>query len=271
MITFRYVAAVAAVAICASSCAIRFDKKKILAELAGIEVIHLSDVQVRKDTAVGRFNALSCMGNVEVKLVQDDISANVSITAPDNVMPYVKADVEDGILNVRCDTKDKVYTGSCDITVTVHAPSLRSLDIVGSSEFSCGSMNIPGDTLSVSISGSGEADFGLLTAAAVKISVAGSAELGIESADAGRIDVSVAGSGEVDIDGIRADEVNADVAGSGSVELSGTAVTASLGVAGSGEVDAEKLKCPAVSTEVRGSGSITYQGTDGRIKSGTSK
>ncbi len=264
-------AAVAAVAICASSCAIRFDKKKILAELSGIEVINPSDVQVRKDTAVGRFNALVCRGNVEVKLVQDDVPDNVNITAPDNVMPYIKADVEDGILNIRCDTKDKVYTGSCDITVTVHSPSLRSLDIVGSSEFSCGSLNIPGDTLSVSLSGSGEADFGMLASAAVKISVAGSAELGIESAETGRIDVSVAGSGEVDIDGIRADEVNAEVAGSGSVELNGTAGTASLSVAGSGEVDAEKLKCPSVSAEVRGSGSISYQGPDGRIKSSTSK
>lgn len=263
----RFAAAVALVAALSSSCMIRLDKKSILKEVSGYKLMTKSDVIMTRDTSVAPFHALTVSGGVKVRLVQDPVSEKISITGPDNFVPHVTLNVEDGVLHIGSDLASgrMLRMTDGDIKVEVHAREITAVSLAGSVEFECDGLDLPGKDFAAALAGSGELDLGFLNAASVSVAVAGSAEVDIDRLTAGDVDMSVAGSGEISVDGMDVDEVNAEVGGSGEVDLNGKAEKASYKVTGSGEIDASELTCGTTATKVGGSGSIRYRDASGNV------
>lgn len=263
-----FAAALMAAGVLASSCMIRLDKKKWMQEISEINVVTPSNVTAVKDTSVSRFNAVSYGGRIKVFLIQDNAEKNVTVSASDNILPFIKVYVEDGTLHIDSKVKRRpgVYLETDDdVVVTLHSPSVDLVNIAGGGELICDSLDMSGRELSIKISGSAEVDFGKIMAGSLMIAVSGSGEFDVDSVSADGVTVSVSGSGSVGMDELETGNVNAAVSGSGSIEFKGKAGTAVFSVAGSGDIDAEKLKCGTVSTHVGGSGTIKYMDKDGKV------
>lgn len=247
-----------------SSCMFRFDRKDALRLLEEERVMMVtpSRVYVSVDTAVGDFCGIAISGISEVEFVQDDVSPHVQIYGSDNIVPFVKAEIKDSLLNLSW--KEKKGAFNDDLKVTVYAPSISVLTMAGSVDFKCTHLEVPDIEFSAMMAGSGDAEFGRIVCRSLNVSLAGSSDIEFMNVHAGDTHINIAGSGDLDMSGIDTGSIEVSVAGSGDVRLDGTAGTADYSIRGSGEINAENLKCPDTSSSIRGSGSVVYQDADGR-------
>ena len=258
--------AAAAVMALSSSCVIRFDLNKIRTALDSASMLKASGVCVTRDTAVADFSGIVASGSIDVRFVQKQGENKVSICASDNVLPYVRLTEEDGNLNIRTEFPSGLSLISCgDIVVTVTSPDLASVELFGSCDFKCGSLEMSDGNFRIQCCGSSDAEFGTLTAASLDIQAAGSSDVEFGRIATGNLDVSAAGSCDVELKNITAATLRTNMSGSSDICVSGRADEAEYRAAGSSDVDASALECKSTVTSVAGNCSVKYREADGRL------
>ena len=226
--------AAAAVLLSLSSCMVRIDNKAVRGLESGIVVAN--GVLVSEHRNLPAFDNIAVKGSLDLNFVQREGEAGIDIEISENILPYLLSEVEDGTLTVcfHSDSIGSFTTGKSNITV--YAPDLSSVSVVGSGDFNCLSLSHSGD-FSVAIAGSGDTSLSDLHCDGLNLSVAGSGDIKAQDVVAGSVTVAIAGSGDV--------------------ALSGTAESADYSVVGSGDIRASGLKVSgSVSQSVRGSGDI---------------
>lgn len=183
--------------------------------------------------------------DVEVR-VADEYS--VEVQAQENLLPLLKAEVQDGKL--RLYFEDNVSNAK-DLKVWISAPSYDHLALAGSGTLKAVS-TLSGERLELSIGGSGDIDVPQADVGKMKCSIAGSGNIKV-AGKASDIGFEIAGSGDITAKDLVASTGNASIAGSGSVTCH-VEQTLKAEIAGSGDVF--YAGSPSVDTDIAGSGKV---------------
>lgn len=212
------------------------------------ERIHGSGNVVQERRDVRGFSAVHFAGAGELNIRQGK-EESLSIEADDNILPYIRSDVEDGKLMIGFRRGVWVSTSS-PIRYTLMVKELDALELSGSGKAHAGPLR--SQDLRIHLSGSGEIRMDALDADTLKADISGSGNMEIPGkinlqeiriSGSGRYhapdlesqsaDVTVSGSGDCTI---RVDQnLSAHISGSGSVEYYGNP-TVNKRVSGSGRV-----------------------------------
>ena len=174
--------------------------------------------------------ATAIFGHVEVTQGNNE---GVTVTADDNVLPYIVTEVRDGVLQIRTRPNTSLRTHT-PLDVKVVARDVQSLRLSGSGDIVASRIETP--KLVLDISGSGNMRL---------------------SGRARAFDAHISGSGRVDAARLAADDAAVQVSGSGRLILSASK-TLKTKISGSGELD--YYGDPVVEQRISGVGRVRRAG-----------
>lgn len=192
---------------------------------------------------VSGFDRITLSGSGDV-IVTQGMGESLTIETDDNVMQYVKAEVDGGTLNLGFEEGINIISPS-RLVFYVGVDDLTGLRITGSGGIEA--ETIETDRLEAGISGSGNVWITDLTANAIRVNISGSGEIDL----AGEVvaqDVNISGSGEYLTGDICSETVSVNISGSGDATVCAT----------------ERLD-----TNISGSGSVNYYGRPSINSSGS--
>ncbi len=185
----------------------------------------VSKTEVR---TVADFHRIEINGGCDVALTVGS-PASLTLTADDNLLPYLVTEVRDGALVVEMKSGSYAPTTAMKLVATV--PALDAMIVRGSSDAVLNGLT--GERFTVQISGSGDVRAsGKVGAVAAKIT--GSGDLRLLDLEAREAVVEVSGSGDVDVWATEA--LVASIAGSGNVSYKGETAKVTKSIAGSGSI-----------------------------------
>jgi hypothetical protein len=170
---------------------------------------------------VSHFNRVSLTGLGEVVITQGE-EESLTVKADDNLMPYIKTEVENGtlILGFTDEFKNKRIQPSKRIKFDLSVKDITGLDISGA-----GYVNVA-------------------------------------SLDTDRLEIVVGGVGDVNIRSLTVEELVVHLNGVGNVELAGQVAEQDVEINGFGAYQAAKLESQTTTVKVNGAGSATLWATD---------
>lgn len=196
------------------------------------------------------FTGIENQGDFEVCYVRDS-ACFVEIEAEENLIPYVRTDVYNGVVRI-----DKHPNRRLDpnypIIIYVHAPEIISVEMSGSGR-------IYGDTIEsnqcmVDLSGSGQINIPIMTQS-VNATISGSGSISL-SGVAQHADLRISGSGDIHAYGMPVAECIARISGSGNIY---TQVSSLLDVNISGSGNVYYTGSPSLTISILGSGQVIHQ------------
>ena len=196
----------------------------------------VSENTVEKNVAVSDFHALSVGGAMKVTYSSDSISG-VSVSAPENVMPWIVVESNDGKLEVYMKSGHPNFFGHMRVEVTAKSQVLTYAGVSGASSFTAG--NITAESFGLSVSGASKAEITGMHAQDMKIEVSGASKANVSGIAGGRLD--------------------ADVSGASKAILSGKCGQADLSASGASKVDASGLAAESISRSATGASEVTAQ------------
>ncbi|HTE54306.1 MAG TPA: head GIN domain-containing protein [Kofleriaceae bacterium] len=188
-----------------------------------------SGVMARETRPVGVWNRLSLDVPGSVRVVQGPATP-LRIETDDNLMDRVVTRVRDGELEIGTD--DDCCVDPTRLVVDVSAEEIRGLALDGS-----GAIVLPkpidGDSVELSLDGSGSIEVAMIRA--------------------GDVSIDIDGSGQVDVV-VDADRLRTSIDGSGDTLVAGSAGEHDISIDGSGDVEATSLETGSTRIEIDGSG-----------------
>jgi hypothetical protein len=210
-------------------------------------------VSEKRDTKGFSGVALGMSGEVELR--QGNVES-VTVTADDNILPFIETVVERGSLQIRWKRDGRrVQSHNRKIRIVVEAINVESLAVGGSGRIVASTLK--SSTLSGSVGGSGEIRVDRLDAQTVSADVGGSGRLLL----AGRTDTLKAvsgGSGQLQLGDLVARTATVSTSGSGRTVV---AARESLSVAAAGSGSVGYYGDPITKIAKAGSGSVSRQGS----------
>ena len=171
-------------------------------------------------------------GDVEIR-ISDQYS--VEVEAQENLLPLLKTKVENGKLDVYFSEN---VSNAKDLKVRISGPAFDDLALSGS-----GNMKV----------------LTPLSGESIELSIGGSGNIDLPQADVGKMDCSISGSGSITVGG-KAGDASFHIAGSGDIGAKNlAATTAKAEIAGSGTVNCNVSQ--TLKAEIAGSGDVFYTGT----------
>jgi hypothetical protein len=207
---------------------------------------------IHEKREVRGFSEVSFGGSGELNLRQGN-EESLSIEADDNVLPYIRTEVEGGRLLIEF-RRGVSISPSSSIRYTLMVKDLAALDLSGSGHTYTGPLH--SQDFRVRLSGSGEIRMDALDAATLKADISGSGDMEIPGRVA-RQEIHISGSGRYHVPDLESQSVDISVSGSGDATL-WVRDSLSARISGSGSVG--YYGSPSVTRKVSGSGSIHHLG-----------
>jgi hypothetical protein len=170
------------------------------------------------------------MGGSGQLIIEQTGKESLTITADDNVLPYIRSEVTGSTLRLGLKAPMTHIRPTTRVVYKLTVKELDRLNVSGSGATEAKSLHA--DRLKIDISGSG------------KVSAAG---------DAQALDIDISGSGDYRGEDMQCKRVNIDISGSGSAVVAASD-TLDAGVSGSGSI--EYIGNPRVDQRISGSGSV---------------
>ena len=248
----------AATFVALSSCSfIRIDTKTLMTMFEE-EGIDLSESPKKAVSASGpvvtevrdglpEFTGIESSIPIDIEYSQGD--QYVSISAPNNVMPYISTEVVNGTLKIK-------FSGARvknvkDIGAVIRTPDLRSVDLNGAGDIEMkGHVEI--SQIDIAINGAGDVDIDDLTVNSFQIDVNGAGDIEIERIACESFGADISGAGDMSIDSIEAASLRVGLSGAGDCTLAGHVTEADLSVNGAGSVDVRNLRIDHENSNVNG-------------------
>jgi hypothetical protein len=221
-------------------------------DVFGERVIHGRGPVLIESRPVGHFTGVSNGTAAEVEILHG-FTDRVFIRAEENILPYVRTRIQNGIL--------RIYTD--DVTLRPRYPIIVEVDIVTLNRLeSSGSGFMRGQfldatRLEISTSGSGDIDLPELLADSLIINSAGTGDVTAEGQVA-RLRLNMSSSGRVDTRDLEAFVAHATISGSGSGTIR---VRDHLSATLSGGGSLLYFGSPEVDETVTGTGTVQRQGS----------
>ena len=202
---------------------------------------------VSKEISIEDYSVIETFGSADVIYEQKDVAPYLRLVIDENLIEYVSATVESGVLTIRSTeqmkpTEYKIYTNS---------PNLSKVKIEGSTDVELrGTLN--SDNLEISLAGSGEVEADNLQVKELIVEIQGASDVEL-SGKATDCNIRVKGSGDVKAYNLEAKNVICRISGSGDVNIHAVE-TLNVEINGSGDVKYKGK--PQITQSVRGSGTV---------------
>ncbi len=194
-----------------------------------------SGKRVTETRAVSGFDEVVLAGSGELYIEQGENEA-LTVETDDNVMKYVKADVQGDSLVLGFEDNVSVSLPQ-PIIFRLTVRDLTSVTLAGSGKVAAKALET--DKLTINLPGSGDMTFDKVDTTTLHVTIAGSGNIEIADGTADSEEINMLGSGDFDARSFQVKDASATIAGSGNIS-----------VRASGELTAKVL----------GSGNIRYYG-----------
>ena len=226
------------------------------------ETIVPSKNYVTKKVKVDRFDGISTATSIDVVYTQTSGNPDVEVYAPDNLMEYVRVEVENGMLKVYFQSKEKPHNGISirgkhETEVRVSAPALHAFRASSSGDIVLKNGLRTNGQVSMKSSSSGDIEGGEVVCDELIASASSSGDVLLTKVTCTSLDADASSSGDVTIKDLKAETVEADASSSGDVILSGECRSANLSASSSGDVEAKHLKADKVVAGASSAGDVT--------------
>ena len=195
------------------------------------------------------FNAVRISGGWTADIRYSE-TFSIQIETDENIFPYLDISLTGTTLNIGFKSGYSISPTRCKASITM--PSLIKLQTSGSLTGSISSFNMPEDSMSIDISGSGNITASDITVNTLKVDVSGSADFSA-TGKAENMIADISGSGNIKTTGLETEKADVSISGSGSAKVW---VTGHLkaDISGSGSIRYKGE--PATEIKNSGSGSI---------------
>lgn len=215
-------------------------------------------VAVTREIKVGEFSRIDVPDFIDVRYTQTTDGQSVNLTCDENLTEHFAITVKNGALVVETKPSHSLITKT-DTYVTVCSPVLTGVDLSGSGDlYINGPMTAEGsfsadlsgsgdlkaeghiiaESISIQLSGSGDASVAGMTASYAEFETSGSGGIKARPVTAEKVSVSSSGSGDCTLGLQNSGSLDIHLSGSGDVTLSGTArAIISISQTGSGDFD----------------------------------
>lgn len=213
---------------------------------------------VTKKVNVDSFHAISTSSSVDVIYTQTSGSRNVEIYAPDNLVDYIYAKVEDGVLKVgfKAPKNNFSITGRHKKEVRVSAPAVNSLKASSSGDIILKNGLKTAGKVTLKASSSGDVTGGTVSCDDFTAMASSSGDVTLDNVSCTNFLASASSSGDVTVKNLNATNVSAESGSSGDVTLAGVCENASYAASSSGDVIAKGLKAVNVNASASSSGDV---------------
>ena len=196
------------------------------------------------------FNALSISGGWIADIRYSE-TFSIQIETDENIFPYLDISLTGTTLNIGFKSGYSISPTQCKVSITM--PALIKLQTVGSLTAVISSFNMPKDSMSIDISGSGNITARDITVNTLKVDVSGSADFSA-TGKAKNIIADISGSGDIKTTDFETEKADISISGSGSAKVW---VTRHLKADISGSGSVRYKGNPVIETKSSGSGRIS--------------
>ena len=214
------------------------------------EVIKGNGTIEAKTFPQSNFNAISIDGGWTAD-IQYSETFSIQIETDENIFPDLDISVAGTTLNIGFKSGYSISPTQCKVSITM--PALIKLQTAGSLTAIISSFNLPKDSMSIDISGSGNITARDITVNTLKVDVSGSADFSA-TGKAENMIADVSGSGDIKTTDFETEKADISISGSGSAKVWVTRhLKADIGASGSVRYKGN----PVIETKSSGSGRIS--------------
>ncbi|MNJ84786.1 hypothetical protein D3C87_22460 [compost metagenome] len=196
------------------------------------------------------FNKISLSIDADVNYVQDSVYF-VEISAQQNVIDVITTDINGGELEIEF---SKWVRKHSNITIVIHSPDLRAIDLSGSGNVESSSDILTTD-LELNVSGSGNIVLASVHSDELEAKISGSGNISVSGGEVTNQKATISGSGSVEMENLKANNSDAKISGSGSISVWAVDQLKAT-ISGSGDIRYKGN--PIVNTNISGSGSVIH-------------
>lgn len=196
----------------------------------------VSDNIITKNITVSDFHAVRVSGAMNVAYTRDSV-AGVSVSAPENVMPWIVVECSDGTLEVHMKHGHPNFYGRMNVEVAASSSMLSYAGISGASSFTASD----------------------IAAGSFELNVSGASKTNISGLSASEMTIEVSGASGANVSGIAGDRLNTRVSGASEAMLAGKCGHADLSASGASEIDASALAADSIRKSATGASKVTAQ------------
>lgn len=230
--------------------------KHIALLLLAVTTLTLSSCQIKKNVKdetvktyqlnLKDFKSIKNQSNCDIFFTQSD-TYSVVLKAPQSWKDSHKIYVQDGSLVIGAASQNSLTNNdetiiipssdNSDATLTISAPSLGNVNLLGNGDFVTNS-DLTGEDLEISLRGNGDILLkGVKLDGSFRLTALGNGDFNFKNLQANDVSYAVTGNGDVDGNLSRVAQTSAQIIGNGDVELSfDHCGTANVGITGNGDV-----------------------------------
>lgn len=221
---------------------------------------------ITQKVKVDNFDGISTSSSIDVKYTQTTGSTDVEVYAPDNLMQYVKLEVEGGMLKIFFYSEETGKSinikGKHDTEVRIAAPAVHALQASSSGDILLMNGLQCEEEVSLSASSSGDIKGGNILCKALETEASSSGDIELESVQCTSLMTEASSAGDISINDVKAETVNVQASSSGDVSLAGVCRSAKFESSSAGDIEADGLKAEHVIAKASSAGDITCHATE---------
>ena len=186
---------------------------------------------------------------------------DVEIYAPDNLMEYVKVEVDGGMLKIGFESEEKGrglnINGKHDTEVRISAPAVHALRASSSGDIILKNGLQTTGKVNIESSSSGDIKGANIVCDALDTEASSSGDIDFEKVECTSLMLEASSAGDVSIKALKAETVYAEASSSGDVSLEGICRSAKFEASSAGDIEADDLKADEVIAKASSAGDIT--------------
>ena len=221
---------------------------------------------ITQKVKVEHFEGISTSSSIDVKYTQTTGTTDVEVYAPDNLMEYVKLEVEGGMLKIYFYSEETGKSinvkGKHDTEVRISAPAVRALRASSAGDIFLMNGLQCEEEVSLEASSAGDIKGGNILCKALVTEASSSGDIELESVECTSLVTEASSAGDISINNVKAETVSVEASSSGDVSLAGVCRSAKFESSSAGDIEADELKAEHVIAKASSSGDVTCHATE---------
>ena len=206
------------------------------------------------------FDGILAATSIDVVYTQAD-HTDIEVSAPDNLMEYVKVENDGKMLKIYFDTKrmgNRVnIRGKHNTKVSISAPAVHALHTSSSGDILLTNGLKADGKVSIQSSSAGDIKGGGISCGELVVEASSAGDIELKNVACNTLKVEASSAGDVEIEAIEAEKVVAEASSSGDVSLDGSCRSANLESSSAGDVEADGLKAKEVVAKASSGGDVS--------------
>jgi Putative auto-transporter adhesin, head GIN domain len=199
------------------------------------------------------YNNIEVSAPVDVTImVKEGAQPDLQLTGYENIMQYIKTDVEGNTLRIYSPEGVDFELGK-KMKANITVPSLASLSMSGANDAIIHGM-IVGKAFKLDVSGAGDIVIDNVTVSKLAADLSGAGKIEIKAGQVGQAAYDISGAGSINAFGLQSTEVEASVSGVGACDIN-TQQKLDAHISGAGHIRYKGH--PAVTSETSGVGAVS--------------